>query len=126
MKTILITTAFLGAIGVALGAFGAHGLEGKLQPNQLSTWETAVKYQLIHVVVILLLLLSNQSQTMIGPAAFFLAGIILFSGSLYLLSSSSIIGIDSWKSVLGPVTPIGGLCFIIGWLFLAYRFTQWS
>ena len=125
MKTILIITALLGALGVALGAFGAHGLEGKIQPEQISTWETAVKYQLIHVLVILILLLGKRGETMVTPAIFFMIGILLFSGSLYLLSTNTYLGIESWKSILGPITPLGGLSFIIGWLVVAYKFLQW-
>lgn len=125
VKTILIATALLGALGVALGAFGAHGLEGKLTENQLSVWDTAVKYQMIHTLVILILLLlpvKNIHYT--TPALFFLIGIFLFSGSLYLLSVKNVLGIESFAKILGPITPIGGLCLLIGWVILAFKFLK--
>ena len=122
MKMILITTALLGALAVALGAFGAHGLEGKITEAQIAVWNTAVKYQIVHVLAILVLMLNQKQLNFTTPSIFFLVGIILFSGSLYLLSAKGLLGIDSFARILGPITPIGGLCFIIGWVFLAFQF----
>jgi len=109
----LILAALAGTLGVALGAFGAHALRARLAPEQLASWSTAVQYQLIHAVVILALALWAQAsaRSVALPAGLFGAGILLFSGSIYLLVLTG----ARW---LGPVTPLGGLCFIAGWLSL--------
>jgi len=106
--------ALLGALGVVLGAFGAHALRARLEPEELATWQTAVDYHLLHAVALLALSLwSHASGRAAGLApALFLAGIVLFSGSLYGL----VLGGPRW---LGPVTPLGGLCLIAAWLALA-------
>lgn len=113
MNRWMLTAAVLGAIGVILGAFGAHGLQARLSAAQLASWETAVKYHLIHSVALLALaLFAAQSERSIQlPAWAFSLGIVLFSGSIYLLVLTG----QRW---LGPVTPIGGLCLIAGWLSL--------
>ena len=116
----------LGAIAVALGALGAHFLKGKLStglitPDQLNGFDTAVKYQMYHLLAMLaLVLLSKHSSHKFIHWAYncFLTGIILFSGSLYFLCTRNLFGAD-WLKVLGPITPIGGLFFIAGWIFLA-------
>lgn len=124
MKTILILTALLGALGVGLGAFGAHGLEGELSESQLQNWDTAVKYQLIHVVVVLVILLQPKPSGFLLPAIFFVIGILLFSGSLYLLSLKDIFQLESLTKFIWPITPLGGLCYIIGWILLAINFLK--
>ena len=103
----------LGAIGVLLGAFGAHALKARLEPGQLASWNTAVEYHLLHAVALLALGLFSTatSRSVQLPASLFVAGVVLFSGSIYLLVLTQ----QRW---LGPVTPIGGLCFIAGWLAL--------
>lgn len=126
---ILSGSAFAG-LAVLLGAFGAHGLRSKISPEQLQSFETGVKYQFIHALALLILGLLNDKLTAGGARwAYYLftTGIILFSGSIYLLSTRDLIGIPSWKSFLGPITPIGGMCMIGGWiaLFIAtYRSTS--
>ena len=97
----------MGFLGVALGAFGAHGLKSVIGPDLMDTYKTGVLYHLIHSVVILGIGLS-KNQVLGKAAIFFLAGIILFSFSLYLLAITSI-------SAFGFVTPFGGVCFLIGW-----------
>lgn len=121
---VLVLAALSGASGVGLGAFGAHALKARLLENAtLSTWETAVHYHLIHAVALLMLAVwlrlalptaaSSAGLGYVGVAAvLFGAGIVLFSGSLYGLA----LGGPRW---LGPVTPLGGLCFIVGWGLLA-------
>ena len=102
--------ALLGFLGVALGAFGAHGLAGTLkQHGTTGTWEKAVLYHFLHAVVMLILARIRPWQA--GPWLCFLAGIVVFSGSLYLLAVTNV----RW---LGAITPIGGLSFLAGWLWL--------
>ena len=105
----------LGALSVGIGAFGAHGLQDTLSANgKVDTFETAVKYQFYHTLALLLLgiLMMNFQHAYLNYAAYsFVAGIIVFSGSLYVLSLTNI-------SILGAITPIGGLGFIAGWVFL--------
>ena len=115
-KTILIIASILGALSVAIGAFGAHGLDATLQANgRVDTFETAVKYQFYHTLALFLLglLMLNINSSQLTIAAYcFIIGIAIFSGSLYILCLTSI----KW---LGAITPIGGLAFILGWIFLA-------
>lgn len=117
-KRIIITAAILGLIAVILGAFGAHGLEGKVSESGLDNWNTAVNYQFYHVFALLFLATFSRAKNGLIQAAYicFTVGIFLFSGSLYLLSTREITGIST--GILGPITPIGGLFFIIGWFSL--------
>ena len=115
LKIAFLFAALAGAIGVALGAFGAHGLRGSIEPRLMETFQTAVQYQMIHALALLLVAITmgwlGQSLSFEISAYAFMAGIVLFSGSLYGLVFSEM----KW---LGPVTPIGGLCFIVAWLAL--------
>jgi uncharacterized membrane protein YgdD (TMEM256/DUF423 family) len=102
--------ALLGAGAVALGAFGAHGLKEILTRNGTAAiWETAVFYHFIHAVM--LFVLTGRSPWVRGPWISFLIGIVIFSGSLYLLALTN----QRW---LGAITPLGGVSFIVGWLWL--------
>ncbi len=117
MKTWLIVGANLAGLAVLLGAFGAHGLKSKVSPEDLAIFETGVRYHMYHALGLLLIgvIGFNVSQDVVQiPAYFLTAGILIFSGSLYLL----VITDTRW---LGAVTPIGGLCFIIGWFLLAFN-----
>lgn len=131
-KTILISGALLTAVAVVLGAFGAHALRGKLTPDQLQIFETGVRYQFYHALGLLLvgvLLIIMPHPALHRSGLLFMLGIVFFSGSIYLLSTRELLGIDSWKAILGPITPLGGLCFIAGWIMLAYSIwknTYWS
>ncbi len=110
--------AIFGTIAVIFGAFGAHALKAQLSISALENWKTAVNYQFVHALA-LLLLATLPANTFIRLSAWFFGiGILLFSGSLYLLSLSGILSINS--GFIGPITPIGGLCFIIGWIFLFF------
>jgi uncharacterized membrane protein YgdD (TMEM256/DUF423 family) len=115
IKTLLIAATASGFLSVAIGAFGAHGLKGKLPANLMSAFDTAVQYQAIHTLAILAAcLLSLQFGRGIWfqyAGVGFLIGIVLFSGSLYGLALTNL----RW---LGPVTPIGGLFFLGGWALL--------
>ena len=115
-KLTLIAAALSGALSVALGAFGAHGLKAYLSPSALMTWQTAVQYQMLHTVVLLLLgllMLQCGPRGLKTVATGFMCGIVLFSGSLYWLA----LGGPKW---LGPITPLGGLSFILAWLGLCF------
>lgn len=123
----LLTIGFLGAIAVALGALGAHALKGQLQtglitPDLLNGFDTAVKYQMYHTLAMLAVVLLKtkyDSKFLSWAYTLFFWGIILFSGSLYFLCTRNLYGAD-WLKFLGPITPIGGLLFVGGWLSLAF------
>jgi len=103
--------AVLGFLAVSLGAFGAHGLKDLLaQHNTAAIWDKAVLYHFIHTVMLFALAQRRPVQT--GPYLSFLAGIVIFSGSLYLLAVTN----ARW---LGAITPLGGLSFLVGWAWLA-------
>lgn len=113
-KLFLSLGAISGALGVMIGAFGAHGLKSKLSAEMLTVYQTGVQYHFYHTFALLavgLLALKFQSGLLTSSGWSFLVGIIIFSGSLYALSISEI-------KVLGAITPIGGLFFIIGWVLL--------
>ena len=114
-KIVLITAGILGTLSVGIGAFGAHGLEATLAANgRTDTFETAVKYQFYHSLALLLLglLMLNFQHSYLNYAAYaFITGILVFSGSLYVLSLTNL----TW---LGAITPLGGLGFMAGWVFL--------
>ena len=114
MKIILSSAAFSAMLAVVLGAFAAHGLKSKLSETLLNTFQTAVQYQMYHsLALILVVILYRQmpQPLLVYSAGFMLSGIVLFSGSLYLLALTQL----KW---FGPVTPLGGLCFIVGWALL--------
>jgi len=120
-KMFLLIASLSGAVAVMLGAMGAHALKAKISPEQLITYETAVKYQVYHSIglLIIALLMDKLDTRLLGySGCLFIAGIFLFSGSVYLLSLRTLLGIENW-TFLGPVTPLGGLCFIAGWITLA-------
>ena len=116
-KSFLLIGAVFGFLGVALGAFGAHGLRNRLSPDMLTVFETGVRYQMYHVFALLAVAAAAghvgavRLLTIAGWS--FIAGIVIFSGSLYALALT---GVTTW----GAVTPIGGLAFLIGWACLAF------
>lgn len=104
-------------LGIVAGAFGAHFIENKFGERSSQIFETASRYQIYHGfgIIILGLLWSHVNQQYLNRAKWlFIAGILCFSGSLYLLAVKSLLG--SFTKVIGPITPIGGLLFIIGWV----------
>ncbi|CAN5274863.1 DUF423 domain-containing protein [soil metagenome] len=118
-----------GLLAVALGAFGAHALKDVLMPNEQATFHTANQYQFYHtlVLVFIAILYARDESRMLRLAAYaFIDGIVLFCGSLYLLSAKNVLGIASWGDFLGPITPVGGLFFIIGWFILAWYGFQYA
>ncbi|WP_044871021.1 DUF423 domain-containing protein [Pseudomonas sp. LFM046] len=113
-RLYLLLSAFTGFTGVALGAFAAHGLKSRLTPEHLAVFQTGTHYQLIHALALFgvaLLALHAPSRLLTLAGGFFALGILLFSGSLYLLTLSGI-------GKLGIITPFGGLAFLAGWLCL--------
>jgi uncharacterized membrane protein YgdD (TMEM256/DUF423 family) len=114
-KTLMFVGAVFGGLGVAIGAFGAHGLRGRLTPEMLAVFETGVRYHLYHALAILAtgaLMSRLEGRAVIVAGWSFAAGIVIFSGSLYALALSGI-------TTLGAITPIGGVAFIAGWIALA-------
>lgn len=117
MKFFLIAGAVNALLSVAFGAFGAHLLEGRVADKYLETWQTAVQYQMFHAIGLMVvgILMSSSLIGALGSLSWagylMLAGIIIFSGSLYVLSLTGI-------SILGAITPIGGVAFIAGWIML--------
>jgi uncharacterized membrane protein YgdD (TMEM256/DUF423 family) len=122
----LLLIGISGAISVSLGALGAHGLKNKLQtglisPDQLNGFDTAVKYQVYHTLAMLgvaILKLNFSNKYLNWAYNLFFYGVILFSGSLYFLCTRNLFGAD-WLKFLGPVTPIGGMLFVLGWICLS-------
>ena len=117
MKSLLIIGSVFAALSVLLGAFGAHGLKNRLSIEDLAIYETAVRYQMYHALGILLMGVASfylTEKLVSSPAYFLILGIIIFSGSLFLLVFTNL----RW---FGAITPIGGLCLIIGWLLFAYN-----
>ncbi len=117
-RTTLVIGSILAGTAVIMGAMGAHALKPLLSAEQLISYETGVRYQLYHALALLLLVaLGEKIELKMRNYASraFLLGTILFSGSIYLLSLHTLIGIENYKW-LGPITPMGGLCFIIGWV----------
>jgi uncharacterized membrane protein YgdD (TMEM256/DUF423 family) len=116
-RTFLLAGAVAGLIAVGFGAFGAHGLRGRLTPEMLAVFETGVRYQMYHALA--LLLVAALAPRLAGTAGvayraagwLFVAGIALFSGSLYLLAVTGV-------TMLGAITPIGGVAFLAGWASL--------
>jgi uncharacterized membrane protein YgdD (TMEM256/DUF423 family) len=111
MKLFVILGSVLGMLGVAAGAFGAHGLEDKLDAEMLDIWETAAKYQMYHAVALFgasWLIGQTGSSWATAGAASFVGGVLIFSGTLYILALTGV----RW---LGAITPIGGLALIVGW-----------
>ena len=118
--------AIMAMFAVIFGAFGAHSLQDKISLESIKTFETGVRYQFYHSFAILFVGLHSQVQNFkktkyLDYAGWcFVLGILLFSGSLYLLACRGWLGLETW-SFLGPLTPIGGLFFILGWGFLFFH-----
>ena len=117
MKSWIILGAFLAALAVIFGAFGAHGLKNKVSPDDLIIFETGVKYHMYHALGLILIGILGfyyNSDIIQIPAVLISIGLLIFSGSLYILVLSGL----RW---LGAITPIGGVLLIAGWLMLALK-----
>ena len=121
MKIKVSITLFLGMIAVILGALGSHALKEVLSPEQLESFTIGVRYQMTHVLLLMVVLLTSYFDEDVKQTSFWLTiiGILLFSGSIYLLNLQELLGVK--LSFLGPVTPIGGLFLIANWGFLALK-----
>src|SRR5262245_27675127 len=118
-RVFLVLGALFAGLGVAAGAFGAHGLRGRLSADMLAVFETGVRYQVYHALALLAVAwaVARWPESAAGVAGWlFVAGIVVFSGSLYALALSGV-------RVLGAITPFGGLAFLAGWAVLAW--TAW-
>lgn len=115
MKLFLLFGIINGFLAVALGAFGAHGLEGRISEDMIAIWEKAVTYQMFHATALLatgLLMMKYQLSSITAAGWAFLIGVILFSGSLYIYAISSV-------KFFAIITPFGGVAFLAGWVLLA-------
>jgi uncharacterized membrane protein YgdD (TMEM256/DUF423 family) len=122
-KYITIGT-LLAAIAVILGAFAAHSLKAILTVESLAVFETGVRYQMYHafaIIIVGILYKENTSKTLLLAGKLFILGIILFSGSLYLLTAIKAMQANNFLWV-GAVTPLGGVCFIVGWFLVCKTF----
>ncbi|ABA58539.1 Protein of unknown function DUF423 [Nitrosococcus oceani ATCC 19707] len=122
-KFLISTGAFIAALGIAFGAFGAHGLRAKLEPRMLEVWQTGVEYHMYHALGLILIgMISHwlgSSALIKWSGGLMLAGILLFSGSLYVLALTG----AGW---LGAIAPLGGSSFIIAWILLAVALLRTS
>jgi len=118
-RRIILTASLFGAIAVMFGAFGAHTLKNVLSSGSLEIWAKGVEYQFYHTLALLFLsqLATGNQKLVKWSYIFFTLGVVLFSGSLYLLATRDILNIG-FVNYIGPITPIGGLCFILGWALL--------
>ncbi|HZW69042.1 MAG TPA: DUF423 domain-containing protein [Pseudogracilibacillus sp.] len=120
MKVFLIIGAIFGFLAVSFGAFGAHLLEGNIDDAKLKTWEKAVNYQMFHTLPIILaglLLTKAQLSSLVWAGWLFVLGTVLFSGSLYLYSTTG-------TKFLAMITPFGGITFLVAWVFFGYGLTK--
>jgi uncharacterized membrane protein YgdD (TMEM256/DUF423 family) len=119
---LIVIASIFGALGIILGAFGAHALKKQFTPEQMQSFETGVKYQMYHAIVLLILGFQLPMETTLEYAIVwcFCIGIVLFSFSIYGLCISSAKG--NKIKILGPITPIGGLCLLTGWILLLVHF----
>jgi uncharacterized membrane protein YgdD (TMEM256/DUF423 family) len=119
-KKIVVSAGILAVVAIGLGAFGAHSLRDLINVKALNSFETGVRYQMYHALALLVIgfAMPIPANTRKWVFRFFIFGIILFSGSIYLLSFKEILTFN--LAYLGPITPIGGLLLIVGWLRLVY------
>jgi len=120
-RRIILTASFFGAVAVILGAFGAHGLKSVISTDALSIWAKGVEYQFYHTFALLFLSTFARFRTKLVDIAYFCftIGILLFSGSLYLLAAREVLQLG-FVNFIGPVTPLGGLLLVAGWMFLFF------
>lgn len=116
MKALVLVGTLFGFLSVALGAFGAHALEGKVSENALTIWDKAVHYQMFHALSIIIVgfaLIKFQSSTLLFAGWAFVIGVLLFSGSLFIYATTG-------ARMLAMITPFGGMFFLVGWVLFGY------
>ncbi|HEY0175501.1 MAG TPA: DUF423 domain-containing protein [Pedobacter sp.] len=120
-RRIILTASFFGAVAVILGAFGAHGLKNVLSADELTIWAKGVEYQFYHTFALLFLSTFARFRTKLVDLSYFCftIGIVFFSGSLYLLATREITQL-TFINIIGPVTPLGGLLLVSGWVLLFF------
>lgn len=119
-KWMFVAGGIFAGLAVILGAFAAHGLKNSLAPSAIAVFQTGVQYQMSHALALILFaLLAKQGVPLQWAAGLLTAGIICFSGSLYLLAITGV----KW---FGPITPLGGLMFIVGWLVFVYQIIRFE
>ncbi len=125
-KKWILTGIIIVVSAIILGAFGAHGLKPLLTEPQLQSFETGVKYLMYHGILFLIIGIINKVFQLNPKSVFYLLmiGLVFFSGSIFGLTISHILDLNGLRKVLGPITPIGGLLLIIGWL--VYGFHVWK
>lgn len=123
-RKIIKAAAFMGAVAIVLGAFGAHSLKKILDETQLTIFETGVRYQMYQALFLLFVGTTGLISLKTKKIIFWLvvAGVVLFSGSIYLLATASITMINT--KIIGPVTPLGGLLMISGWILLFAKISR--
>ncbi|WP_213607812.1 DUF423 domain-containing protein [Pseudoalteromonas sp.] len=120
VKLFLLAGSFFCLFSVILGAFAAHGLKSRLSEYAIGIFKTAAEYQMVHgLALIAVAILIKWGINLSAAGGFFVAGTLLFSGSLYLLALTGL----KW---LGPITPLGGLCFIIGWIVILVQVARFK
>jgi uncharacterized membrane protein YgdD (TMEM256/DUF423 family) len=123
-RKMILAGSFLGSTAIILGAFGAHALKVRLSIDQLTSFETGVKYQMYHALFLLVLSFNLNITEQVKKTLFYIVilGVVLFSGSIYLLSTQTILELE--LKFLGPITPVGGLLLIVSWLVLFVYFIK--
>lgn len=119
-KKLAATGAILCGIAILLGAFGAHALKSMFGPSTVATWVLGTRYQLFHGLALLILSVFPKRSFLNTVYYLMLTGIIFFSGSLYFLTFKTVLA-SGFISIIGPITPIGGVLLISSWLYLAYN-----
>ena len=117
MRPLLLCIGIVGFLAVTLGAFGAHGLEGRLSAEAQGWWATATLYALVHAAAALAVALADREKRLAPAGWAFVIGAIVFSGSLYAMALGA-------PRILGAVTPVGGVAFLIGWGLVIWRGLQ--
>lgn len=114
---VIFIGALLGALSVVTGAMGAHALKDVLVGDYQSFYDKAVFYQFVHSFLIIMIgMMADKVSNLKTPIILAVLGIVFFSGSLYLFSLQEVLDLGSFKKIIGPITPIGGLCFIGAWI----------
>lgn len=120
-RRIILTASFFGAVAVILGAFGAHGLKNIISADALAIWTKGIEYQFYHTFALLFLSTFARFRTKLVDISYycFTIGTLLFSGSLYLLATREVLHLN-FVNFIGPITPVGGLLLVAGWIFLFF------